>query len=151
MPFTDARGRSWPLTMNVNTVRRVKAACGVDLLDLVTLTGSEVKTDTLDRLADDPCLLVDVLFEIVRPAANDCNVTPEAFADALDGDAIEAATVALLEAVIDFFPSAKRRALKAMLAASRRFADKQAEALDKLLNSEELDKAIEAALTQPGG
>jgi hypothetical protein len=150
MPFTDARGRSWPLTINVNTVRRVKAACGVDLLSLVNLSAEGVTCDLLDRLAGDPCLLVDVLFELVRPSADDLHVSPEAFAEALDGDALEGATVALLEAVIDFFPAAKRKALKAMLDASRRFAQKQNEALDNLLQSPALSEALDKVLTPSG-
>lgn len=150
MPFTDSRGRSWPVTININTVRRVKSACGIDLLNLVTLSADGVATDLLDRLACDTYLLVDVLFELVRPEATANGITAEDFAEALDGDALEDATNALLEAVIDFFPGAKRRALRAMLAASRRFAQKQNETLAELLKSPALEEAIDKALTTSG-
>ena len=64
------------------------------------------------------------------------------------GDAIEHATTALLDEVIDFFPQAKRKVFNKILGASRRFEAKSKEALTALLDDPEFDTKIDQALEQ---
>ena len=52
------------------------------------------------------------------------------------GDAIEHATTALLEEVIDFFPAAKRLVMQKILSASRRFEAAARKKLEAELNNE---------------
>ena len=102
----------------------------------------------LDRLASDPVLLVDVLYAVCKPEADAQNVSDEDFGRAMAGDAIEHATTALLDEVIDFFPQAKRKVFNKILGASRRFEAKSKEALTALLDDPEFDAKIDQALEQ---
>lgn len=147
--FNDNTGRSWTLSVTVGTIKRVRALCGVDLANIITLEpGKQPKVDLLERLASDPVLLVDVLYAVCKPEADTRNVSDEEFGRAMAGDAIEFATAALLDEVIDFFPEAKRRVFRKILDATRRFEIKSKQALTELLTDPELDGKIDAALEQ---
>lgn len=147
--FNDNTGRSWTLSVTVGTIKRVRALCGVDLANIITLeAGKQPKVDLLERLASDPVLLVDVLYAVCKPEADTRNISDEEFGRAMAGDAIEFATAALLDEVIDFFPEAKRRVFRKILDATRRFEIKSKQALTELLTDPELDGKIDAALEQ---
>ena len=62
------------------------------------------------------------------------------------GDAIDAATTALLEELVDFFPSGKRQILNKALAKLRTFETKALAAADKRLDDPELDRKLNAAI-----
>lgn len=98
--FKDSQGREWFLNVNTGTVKNVRAARDVDLLD----TTGEV----YERLADDPVLLVDVLWLLCQEQAQKVGLTDAQFGEGLVGDAIEDATTALMGAIADFTPSRKR-------------------------------------------
>ena len=147
--FTDNTGRAWMLAVTVGTIKRVRALCGVDLANIITLEpGKQPKVNLLERLATDPVLLVDVLYAVCKPEADAKNITDEEFGRAMAGDAIELATAALLDEVIDFFPEAKRQVFRKILNATRRFEVKSKQALTELLTDPELDGKIDAALEQ---
>ena len=107
-PLTDSVGRAWEVTVNVGAVRRVRDLLGVDLMDVAG-------GDLLDRLADDPVLLVDVLYVLVKPQADAKGVSDEDFGRAMVGGVLDEAASALMKELLDFFPSAQRaRALGKM-------------------------------------
>lgn len=104
--YTDNAGHRWQISVTVSTIRRVRDEAGVDLAAAGrTAPGGE---GVLERLATDPVLLADVLYAIVRPEAEAREVTPEKFGEALAGDAVEAAADALVEEIVDFFPTPVR-------------------------------------------
>ena len=110
--FKDTEGREWQIAVNVNTVKRVRASLDIDLLAIED-------GKLLERLHRDPVLLCDVLFVVCKPQVEQRSLTDEDFGAALAGDAIEHATVALLEDLVDFSPSPKDRAnLKKVLDAT---------------------------------
>jgi hypothetical protein len=147
--FTDNVGRVWTVNVNVGTVKRVRALCNVDIASIVTMeTDGKPKIELLERLANDPVLLVDVLYAVCKEEADAKNVSDEEFGRAMAGDSIEKATAALLDEIIDFFPEAKRRVFAKILAATRRFQEKTKEELAKLLDDPALDGKIDAALEQ---
>ena len=121
--FTDNTGRTWTLLVNVATIKRVRALCGVDLNSIIEVEDGKPTTKLLERLSTDPVLLVDVLYAVCRPDCEQKGVSDEDFGAAMAGDAIEQATSALLDEVIDFFPEAKRLAFRKILSASRRFEE----------------------------
>ena len=121
--FTDNTGRTWTLLVNVATIKRVRALCGVDLNAIIEVEDGKPSAKLLERLSTDPVLLVDVLYAVCRPECEQKGVTDENFGAAMAGDAIEQATSALLDEVIDFFPEAKRLAFRKILSASRRFEE----------------------------
>ncbi|MDD4818281.1 MAG: hypothetical protein PHI85_09960 [Victivallaceae bacterium] len=145
--FTDNNGRTWILHVTVGAIKRVRALCGVDLAGIITVTdGGKPQMELLERLASDPVLLVDVLYAVCREEADAKNISDEEFGRGMAGDAIEFATSALLDEIIDFFPEAKRRVFQKILSASRRFQEKSKEALTALLNDPALDGKIDQAL-----
>lgn len=129
-PFTDNRGRTWDVALNVTALKRVRDLCAFDLLKIVEDAG------VIARLIDDPVLLVDVIYAICRPQAETRDISDEAFGESMAGDAIERATEALLEEIVGFFPEAKRGPLRKAISTMRAL---EAEAL----------RAIEAAIDDP--
>ena len=142
--FTDNKGRTWTLEVTVATVKRVRALCRVDLNSIVELDkNNKPSAELLERLSSDPVLLVDVLYAVCKPQADKLGITDEDFGEAMAGDAIEQATGALLDEIVDFFPTAKRMAMQKILAATRRFevlAKKRLE--DLLANGKFEDKLV---------
>lgn len=131
--FKDTNGREWLVTLNVAQVKRVRERLGVNLADLQ-------EGNLLVRLAD-PVTLVDVLFVLVQPQADENNVTDEQFAASLGGDTLSAASTALLEALCDFFPQPIRLMLRKVLAQTQA---RQADAVTKI--ETEGDELIRTAL-----
>ena len=134
--FTDNKGRTWMIEVTVATVKRVRALCKVDLNSIVELDkNSKPSAELLERLSSDPVLLVDVLYAVCKPQADKQNITDEDFGEAMAGDAIEHATTALLEEIVDFFPATKRLVMQKILSASRRFGDAARKKLEAELNN----------------
>ena len=145
--FKDNAGRTWSVTLNVLQMKRIRAHLGIDLVNVITLdAGGKVKVDLVDRIANDPCLLVDILWVCVEDEAKAAGVTDEEFGRALAGDAIDEATKALLDELVDFFPGAKRLFLKKAVELSRKFGGEMTEALGKALEDPELERRVEESM-----
>ena len=114
--FTDTRGREWPLFINVLKARKIKNELKIDLLNFFT---DEKSQETVN---EDPFQLLGV-FYILSNAA-DKNVTEEDFLEAFNGDTVEAAQAALMEALVNFSPTRQATVLRALI-------DKAAEHRDK--------------------
>lgn len=110
--FQDSTSRVWCVTVNIAAVKRVRAGLDIDLLDIAD--GS-----IIDRLANDPVCLVDVLYLVCKPQADAAGVTDEGFGESMSGAALDAGSSALLKELVDFFPDPRRRdVLKKVLAKS---------------------------------
>jgi hypothetical protein len=152
--FRDAKGRDWTVVVDTTTVKPVRESLQIDLLD--------TSGRTLERLADEPALLVDVLWVLCRDEAKERGVTDIQFGQALVGDSIDAATAALMEAVTDFFPSRKRDVLRRAAAMAERVRQKGTDmALAKIENPEleakllatmeaEMDEKLQTLVTRLG-
>jgi len=137
--FTDNETRTWTLTINVNAVKRVRSLVDVDLMRV--LDG-----DLLERLVGDPVLLCDVIFALVRPEADSKNVTDEDFGRSMAGDAIDRATQALLEELVDFFPEGRRKVLAKALERFKVLESKALALAETRLDDPQLEQRIEACL-----
>lgn len=146
--FTDNKGRRWLLEINVGALKRIRALCdGFDVLNLVQLDSDGTSNaDGLERLSSDPILLVDVIYAVCKPEADALGVSDEDFGSAMVGDVITDATNQLLDAIVDFFPEAKRLLFQKTLRAARRFAEKNTQTLLTMLNDPNLDKELENRL-----
>lgn len=107
--FKDETGKPWTLSVNVGTVKKVRSIAKVDLLDLRD-------GNLFSELAADPVKLGDVLWCLCEDEAKAAGIDDLAFAKALAGDALDAATSALLEEIVDFFPKPQRDLLRKALA-----------------------------------
>ena len=145
--FKDNAGRTWSVTLNVLQMKRIRALLGIDLVNVITLdAGGKVKVDLVDRIANDPCLLVDILWVCVEDEAKAAGVTDEEFGRALAGDAIDEATKALLDELVDFFPGAKRLFLKKAVELARKYTGDMTAALEKALSDPELERRVEESM-----
>ena len=149
--FTDNLGRTWTLVVNVATVKRVRALCGVDLNASVEVEDGKPSAHLLERLSTDPVLLVDVLYAVCKPECDQRGVTDEDFGAAMGGDAVESATGALLEETVDFFPEAKRLAFRKILSASRRFGDEAKKRLAAMVSDSGFEDRLVSELERLTG
>lgn len=149
--FTDNLGRTWTLVVNVATIKRVRALCGVDLNSIVEVEDGRPSARLLERLSGDPVLLVDVLYAVCKPECDQKNVSDEDFGAAMAGDAVESATNALLEETVDFFPEAKRLAFRKILAASRRFGEQAKKRLASLVSDSAFEDRLVSELERLTG
>lgn len=145
--FKDNAGRTWSVSLNVLQMKRIRARLGIDLVNVIALEpDGKVKVDLVDRIATDPCLLVDILWVCVEDEAKVAGVSDEDFGRSLAGDSIECATAAFLDELVDFFPGAKRLFLKKAVELSRKFAGDATEALGKALEDPELERRVEESM-----
>ena len=150
--FTDNLGRTWTLVVNVAAIKRVRALCGVDLNAIVEVDkDNNPSAELLERLSTDPVLLVDVLYAVCKTECDQKGVSDEDFGAAMAGDAIEQATAALLDEVVDFFPTAKRAALQKILAATRRIEALAKKKLENILGSAEFEEKLVSELERSTG
>jgi hypothetical protein len=141
--FTDNKGRKWDIVLNVNQMKRVRAVLGIDLVNVITLDAKgEVKVDLIDRIANDPCLLVDILCVLTEKQAASLGVSDIQFGESLAGEAIEDATKAFLDELVDFFPGAKRLFLQKAVTLARKYTLEMTSALEKALSDPELEKRV---------
>lgn len=142
--FKDNAGRSWTVAVNVATIKRVRALTSLDLLD--------VAGGAFEKLVGDPVILCDVLYAICKPDADAIGVTDEQFGAAMAGDAIEHASRALIEDLIQFFPNPRERAaLSRVVEAMDAAMDKARTQVQARLDSGEIDRSLEKALMATSG
>ena len=150
--FTDNTGRVWTLAVNVAAIKRVRALCGVNLSSIVELDkDNNPDTKLIEQLSTDPVLLVDVLYAVCKNECDQKGISDEDFGMAMSGDAIEHATTALLDEIIDFFPEAKRLAFKKILSATRRFEEIARKRLEAIMSDGEFEDKMVSALEQLTG
>jgi hypothetical protein len=139
--FTDNAGRVWTVQVNVDAIRRVRDLAQMNLLEVV-------EGKLLERLISDPVLLCDVIYSLCKPEADAKSVSDVDFGKAMGGDAIDGATTALLEELVDFFPQAKRRVLSKALAKLWKLETAALAAVETRLDSPELERQMAARLAQ---
>ena len=141
--FTDNAGRSWTVTINVDAIKRVRGLVEVDLLQAAD-------GKLIERLVSDPILLCDVIYALCKPQADQQSVSDEEFGRAMAGDAIDAATTAVLEELVGFFPQAKRRVLTKALRKLRELEGRAIEHAEAELDGAALEAQMDRLLRSPG-
>jgi Ran GTPase-activating protein (RanGAP) involved in mRNA processing and transport len=141
--FCDNAGRTWTVQVNVDAIKRVRDLAQVNLLEVVD-------GKLLERLVSDPVLLCDVIYALCKPEAETKNVSDVDFGRAMAGDAIDAATTALLEELVGFFPQGRRAVLAKALTKLRALETAALKAVDARLDSPELERRMEAELQRLG-
>ena len=148
--FIDSQDRTWILSVTVNTIRRVRDLVGVDLMTLIT-GDAKGQPEQLEKLAADPVLLVDTLYAIIKPQADEAGVSDQQFGESLDGDVLDCAITALLEATIDFFPKGRQTALTKLLNQAKQVDQLLARKLTEQVESIDPTQIAEALLLQNSG
>ena len=138
--FSDTQGRPWTITLNVDAIRRVRSVLNINLLDAI-------EGKLLERLITDPVLLCDILFVVIQPQAITHGISDEDFGRSLGGDVLDVATTALLEELVDFFPSAKRTVFRKALIKLKQLETLAIETATQRLESSELEERMKAAIS----
>ncbi len=139
--FQDSKGRAWTIHIDVNTIRRVKARVGVDLLLVI-------EGKLLHELAENPILMVDTLFAVCEPQAQAGGITDVDFAEGLVGDAIDQALTALMEDLVGFFPKGKRQVLATLQSKLNRVYEARTDLSMRRMEAIDLEKAIDQAIAE---
>ena len=148
--FTDTKERVWDVELNVRQMKRVRDVVGIDLVNVIQAgKDGAVATDTLDRVANDPILLVDILWVLCEGQAKAAGVTDDDFVSSLAGDSISDATRAFLDELVDFFPGARRLFLKKAVDLARKYETENAQMLEKALASPEFEERLKTSLKPP--
>jgi hypothetical protein len=84
------------------------------------MIGDDQADNTYTRLLADPALLCRVIFVLCDKQRMERGVSEEAFYLGVIGDAIDAATTALIQAIVTFTPGRTRQLLEASIARSER-------------------------------
>jgi hypothetical protein len=137
--WKDREGRRWPTPISVTTIARVKEATGVNLLEIV-------EGKLLLRFLDDPLLLVDVLLVVCKPTADERSVSKDAFGDLFVGDVTVDAVQALVQGLLDFFPSDRREVIERLWKATERAQAEAVRMATDKLNSPLVEQAITEAI-----
>ncbi len=134
--FNDNKNRGWILEINVGAIKRVRDLAKIDLLDMEN-------GRIFERLIDDPVALCDVIYVLVKIQADEKGITDEDFGQSMAGDAIEDATTAMLEELVDFFPGPRRAILKKALGKLRTVQKLMIETANKELDNPEMEQRIQ--------
>jgi hypothetical protein len=144
--FRDQLDRSWTLNITVIEVKKIKKEFELDFNEFASGDGRVIQ-----RLATDTVLLVDVLSTLLEDQIKQRGLDERQFAQGMVGVGIEAATDALVEAVVNFSkPQAGRviRAVYAKMQATTSLASARVMTRLEDLNVEELvNSQIDKALT----
>lgn len=92
--FTDTQKKNWTVNVTVSTLKRVKAALGIDMLDI----------DTFLKQVQDPISLCDILYLACKDEADREGISDEQFGGRLSGPSLRDGKNALMEAYINFIP-----------------------------------------------
>jgi hypothetical protein len=133
--FNDNAARSWTVQINVDAIKRVRDLVKVNLLEVV-------EGKLIEQLVSDPILLCDVIYAVCKPEADAKSITDVDFGKAMAGDAIDAATSALLEDLVDFFPQARRKVLAKALGKLRQLEQVIVNRAQAHLDSPELEAEL---------
>lgn len=136
--FKDAAGREWRFTPSLGLFDAIQEATGVDLIP----DGNDVSA--VMSLPMNRKKLADVAWAAVKSNAN--GVTREQFRESLDGDALTAVWGALLDAVVFFTPSSKRKEVQALIEVQLEVGEREVLAVVDTLKSPETAEAIQQAI-----
>lgn len=104
--FKDAKDREWDVRIDAPAIIAVRDECDPKFMQ------DTKDENTYTRLAGDPVLLCRVIFVLCGEQRATKNVSEADFYASLAGDAIDAATDALLKAIVSFTPKRSRELLE---------------------------------------
>jgi len=139
--FTDSAGRTWTVSLTLDSVKRVRDLLGVNLLEL-----DQGEPPLLTRLGTDVILLCDVIFAILKPQADAAGVSDAEFGAALGGEVIMAAQKAFYEELVGFFRQLGRGDLARAVEAQQRMILLAVAAVERRIEGVDVEGEIEKTL-----
>jgi hypothetical protein len=153
--FRDDQGRPWQLALTVASALRVRDNVTVDVVDEESGERRQVPFDMVDAAAITQTFQVlrsqyakigEVLYALLTKQVEAKSLSKEDFLDGLRGDSLDAATKALEQELVDFFPQRLRKMIGLL-------ASKMDEVANEMLGRAEagLEKATIESLAGASG
>jgi hypothetical protein len=137
--FTDTEGRVWAVEVTTSTVQRVRKLLGVDIMQAV-------EGSLIPKLVNDPMLLVDVLFAVLKPQADALGVTDEQFGEALGRGKLWEARDRLAAAIVFFSPPEKRSAIRKVWTKTKALTESAMAAVMARIDDPKIDRDMVAVV-----
>lgn len=142
--FKDSKARSWVIRIDINAIRRVKAATGFNLSTLADGEAKNPLQPLADFIKEDVVRFAETLLAVLQPDLDTRQVKPEDFIEALDGDALWGAGQAFARAYVDFFHQvAARPSLHKVLDKSNELTAKVLERAAVAVDAINVDREVE--------
>lgn len=153
--FRDDQGRPWQVALTVASALRVRDNVTVDVVDEQTGERKAVPFDMVDAanisqtfqvLRSQYAKIGEILYALLTKQVEAKSLTKEDFLDGLRGDSLDAATKALEQELVDFFPQRLRKMIGLL-------ASKMDEVQNEMLDRAEagLEKATIESLAGASG
>ena len=139
--FKDTKGDEWEVKIDAPMILRIREEC-----DPGFMLGDGEKENTYGRLSTDPVLLCRIIFLLCDKQRQTRSISEEQFYEHVIGDAIDGATEAMLQAIINFTPRRTRDLLKASAAKQESLHSLAMKAAIAKINDPELEKEIVSKL-----
>ncbi len=116
--FRDDQGRPWQVALTVASALRVRDNVTVDVVDEQTGERKAMPFDLVDAanisqtfqvLRSQYAKIGEILYALLTKQVEAKSLTKEDFLDGLRGDSLDAATKALEQELVDFFPQRLRK------------------------------------------
>ena len=139
--FKDKSGREWQLSLDAPKIMRIREEC-----DPRFLLNDGDQENTFDRLDADPVLLCRVVFLLCSEGREKWNVSEEQFYGEVlgDGDAIDLAVEAMLQAILSFSRGRTRTVLATLAQKQQKVQRLLTEKVLTKINDPELEERIVA-------
>jgi len=134
--FKCNAGKTWLIDVTVGTVSDCRKFLDCDLV--------EPSGKVFQQIESDAVLAANVLFVVCKSQADAAGITDEQFGRNLGGDALEAGTAALVEALINFFPSHRRAAIREAMANLKRMEAQAAATIQTKIADPKIAEAVAA-------
>lgn len=141
--FTDRAGNEWTLAFTIGNARSIKQKLKLDFANV--WDGVALKA-----IGTDQDKLVSVLWMLCQEQASERSLTEEKFLDLFTGSVIEAAGLALEEAIVLFCQPASRPALRASLDQSQKAMRRVGQTAEAKVQSDKFTAVVETALAKAG-
>ena len=140
--FIDNKVRKWQVAIDAPTILMLRKEADPDFM-----LGDTAESNTYKRLEADPVLLCRVVFLLCQKQLTERDVSEEDFYKEVIGNAIEKATKAILEAILDFTPrQTTRDVLRTSAAVDDQIREVAAQKAIAKINDPELRKQAEAII-----
>ena len=142
--FKDKNDFSWEIEVNISALKRVKSYLDLNLLDIFKQNQETQKFELLEKISEDPILLVDLLFVLCEKQVKERKMSTEDFANVFSGEVIENAVNSLLYEIIDFFPETKKAVLKKILDTGKKMQGEAEKLILEKLDNVNLEQMLKA-------
>jgi hypothetical protein len=153
--FRDDQGRPWQVALTVASALRIRDNVTVDVVDEATGDRKAMPFDMVDAanisqtfqvLRSQYAKIGEILYALLTKQVEAKGLTREDFLDGLRGDSLDAATKALEQELVDFFPQRLRKMIGLL-------ASKMDEVANEMLGRAEagLEKATIESLAGASG